>query len=80
MFEGLEYGQAEVVRSGRAWGNATDEFAVVWFEVDERLQPKLHCAQDVETINQSLIGPIEICARFGPSGVWYHPRLLIPRS
>ena len=75
MFEALEYGQAEIVRSWQAWDNAPDDFAVVWFEIDEQLKLELHRAQDVDRINGALVGQIEICARYGPTGVWLHPRL-----
>ncbi len=78
MLEALENGQAEVVQSWKAWGNSPDEFIVVWFEVDERLQPSLHGPLDVSAVNQALIGPIEVCARYGPMGIWKHPNLLTP--
>ena len=78
MFEALNYGQAEVVRSWQAWGNAPDDFAIVWFEIDEQLKPALHGPQDVDTINGALIGQIEICVRYGPSEVWVHPHLKLP--
>lgn len=78
LFEALEYGQAEVVQSWKAWGNSPDEFLIVWFEVDERLQPALYRPVDVDAVNQALAGPIEVCARYGPTGVWTHPGLLTP--
>ncbi|WP_139216619.1 hypothetical protein [Sphingomonas sp. NFR04] len=74
-FEALEYGQEEVVLSWQAWGNAPEEYFVVWFDVDEKLCPRLHVPLDVETVNQNLIGPIQVCARYSPSEVWIHPRL-----
>lgn len=74
-FEALEYGQAEVVRSWEAWGNASDEYFVVWFEIDERLEPRLHAPLNVDAVNEALTGKIEICARYGPSGIWVDPRI-----
>ena len=74
-FECLEYGQAEMVESWAAWGNDAEEFAVVWFEVAGDGWRSWGTAYDVETINEALVRPIEICARYGPDGEWIHPRL-----
>lgn len=75
MYDALEYGQQEVVDSWEAWGNAPDNFFVIWFEVDERLRPSLHRPLDIEIVNQSLRGSIEVCARYSHAGVWVHPQL-----
>jgi hypothetical protein len=77
-FEALEYGQGEVVRSWEAWGNSSDEYLIVWFEVDERLEPRLHAPLNVDAVNEALTGEIEICARYGPSDIWVDPRIASP--
>ena len=76
MFEALEYGQEETVRSWQAWGNSPNEYYVVWFEIDEKFQLNLGQPLDVNAINQALLSPIEICARYEPAGIWKHPTIL----
>lgn len=75
MFEALEYGQAEVVKSWEAWGNEPDDYSVVWFEVGEGFRPNLYGPLDIYAVNRALVGPIEVCARYRSSGVWMHPKL-----
>ena len=75
FFECLEDGQDLVVRSWQAWGNATDEYYVVWFEVDERIWNDNPTRLNVNAVNDALVGKIAICARYGPSGVWIDPKL-----
>lgn len=75
MFEALERGQEEVVRSWEAWGNDPDDFMVVWFEVDAGLRPNLFGPLDVDSVNRALVGQIEVCARYQPSGTWTHPQI-----
>jgi len=74
-YEALEYGQRETVESWASWGNARDDFSVVWFEVDEGLQPALHRPLSVDAVNSALVGRIEVCARYRPSLFWVNPRL-----
>ncbi len=75
-FEALEYGQTEVVGSWKAWGNSPDEYLIVWFEIDERLQPRLHAPMNVDAVNKALASKIEVCARYGPSDIWIDPRIV----
>lgn len=74
-YESLECGQAEVVKSWDAWRNAPDSAFVVWFEVDENFWPGGDGSRDVFEINDALVGPIEVCARYEQEVVWTRPSL-----
>lgn len=69
-FEYLEAGQDEVVRSWPVWGNRSDVAFVVSCEVDDRQYGRYddHRA-DVALVNQALVGPVTIHARYpSPEG------------
>ena len=75
FFEYLENGQDLVVQSWQAWGNATDEYYIVWFEVDEKIWNDNRSLLSVDAVNDALVGKIAICARYGPSDIWIDPKL-----